>query len=364
MIIFELLFKSAVDSFLQVGVFVSIVLFAFGFINYKYDNIFLRFLINNKKLQPLIGALLGLSPGCGGAILVMPLFVKGHISFGTVIATLIATMGDSAFVLISHSLLDFFKVSAISFLVALVVGYLCDYFNLSKRLNLTHTPKDENINKNLDLKDPNIGSIPYKLTHGFLYKLFIILSIIGFIMGVTLLTGIELKNPLINSIFNLVGFLGTILSIIYMFIDKKLLINDTEELEVHKSSSLKETLIHNVSETAFVISLVFVAYFLYELVVYFIGGEDVLTNYLTYSGLISVFGGALIGLIPGCGPQIIFVTLYTKGIIPFGALISNAISQDGDALFPLIAMDKKSAFLATVITTIPAIIIGLAFYLL
>jgi hypothetical protein len=32
------------------------------------------------------------------------------------------------------------------------------------------------------------------------------------------------------------------------------------------------------------------------------------------------------------------------GIIPFSGLVANAISQDGDALLPLIAMDKKAAF--------------------
>ena len=78
----------------------------------------------------------------------------------------------------------------------------------------------------------------------------------------------------------------------------------------------------------------------------------------------AVIIGALIGIIPGCGPQIIFVTLYTKGLIPFSALLANAISQDGDALFPLIAIDKKSALLATVLNTIPALIIGILFYFL
>ncbi len=60
----------------------------------------------------------------------------------------------------------------------------------------------------------------------------------------------------------------------------------------------------------------------------------------------AVIIGVLIGIIPGCGPQIIFVTLYTRGLVPFSALLANAISQDGDALFPpLIAIDKKIGIL-------------------
>ncbi len=83
---------------------------------------------------------------------------------------------------------------------------------------------------------------------------------------------------------------------------------------------------------------------------------------MTSTGLASVILGVLIGIIPGCGPQVIFVSLYLKGMFPFAALLANAISQDGDALFPLIAMDRKSAFWATVVKTIVAAVVGVAAY--
>jgi len=50
----------------------------------------------------LVGALMGVSPGCGGAIFMMPLYLRGVVSFGTLVATLIATMGDSSFVIIAQ----------------------------------------------------------------------------------------------------------------------------------------------------------------------------------------------------------------------------------------------------------------------
>ncbi|QTL98865.1 hypothetical protein GM661_13275 [Iocasia frigidifontis] len=46
----------------------------------------------------------------------------------------------------------------------------------------------------------------------------------------------------------------------------------------------------------------------------------------------------------------------------FAALLANTISQDGDALFPLLAIDRKSSFWATVITTIPALFVGIIYY--
>ena len=70
------------------------------------------------------------------------------------------------------------------------------------------------------------------------------------------------------------------------------------------------------------------------------------------------FIAALIGLIPGCGPQIIAITAYTKDLISFPALTANAISQDGDALFPLLVRHKAASLWATVHTTVPAILVG------
>ena len=80
------------------------------------------------------------------------------------------------------------------------------------------------------------------------------------------------------------------------------------------------------------------------------------------AGVLAPVGGALLGLIPGCAPQIVFAGIYAEGGIPFSALTANAISQDGDALFPLLAIDMKAAIVATIYTTIPALIVGIVVY--
>ena len=79
------------------------------------------------------------------------------------------------------------------------------------------------------------------------------------------------------------------------------------------------------------------------------------------SGSGAVLLAATIGLIPGCGPQIIAITAYVEGLVSFPALVANAISQDGDALFPLLVRHKTASIWATIHTTLPAIIVGLVF---
>jgi len=71
-----------------------------------------------------------------------------------------------------------------------------------------------------------------------------------------------------------------------------------------------------------------------------------------------------VGFVPGCGPQVLVATLYVNGAIPFAALIGNAISNDGDALFPAIALNPKAAMLATVYSAVPALIVAYGFYFL
>ena len=51
-------------------------------------------------------------------------------------------------------------------------------------------------------------------------------------------------------------------------------------------------------------------------------------------------------------------TLYLNGIIPLSAQIGNAISNDGDALFPAIALHPKAAVIATIYSAFPAIIVS------
>ncbi|HZJ58039.1 MAG TPA: putative manganese transporter [Clostridia bacterium] len=400
----QIILKSAGDSFIQVTVFVGAVLLLFGYINFRQQGAFVERIEKSKRYQPLIGAFLGMTPGCGGAIFVMPLYVKGTVSFGTVVATLIATAGDSAFVTLTKAPKDFVIVTSISFVVGAITGYIIDHYNIgdwvrkrSRRLSkidverehkhaeammdelycdnpnacrsntLRHIGHEEGDEVDLALhhsKPLDVTSLGYRVTHGA-YVVFWIILAAGFILGILDLAMVDINAlPGLPNLGLIIGLLGTIATVLYMIFSKKFIKATSHEEVEHKLFSLKETFIHNAEETAFVGTWVFAAYLAYELGVFAIGGEHVIEAALTSTGLTAVLIGAAVGLIPGCGPQIIFVSLYLKGMFPFAALLANAISQDGDALFALIALDPKSAFWSTVYNTIPALIVGiLAYYI-
>jgi hypothetical protein len=54
--------------------------------------------------------------------------------------------------------------------------------------------------------------------------------------------------------------------------------------------------------------------------------------------------------------------MYLGGYIPISAQIGNSISNDGDALFPALAIAPKAAILATLYSAIPAVIVAYVWY--
>ena len=98
--IIEIIVVSMRDAFLAVTVFVAAMVLLFSWLQYITAGRFVDTIRSNTRWQPVIGCLMGITPGCGGAIVMMPMYARGYVTYGTVIATLIATLGDAAFVLI------------------------------------------------------------------------------------------------------------------------------------------------------------------------------------------------------------------------------------------------------------------------
>jgi hypothetical protein len=115
-----------------------------------------------------------------------------------------------------------------------------------------------------------------------------------------------------------------------------------------------------LQDTSFVTTWVVLAYLLFGLGV-FVTGLDLGALFQAWTPLLPLVA-ILIGLLPGCGPQIVVTSLYLAGAVPFSAQLGNAISNDGDALFPAMALAPKAALLATFYSAIPALIVAYGYY--
>ena len=392
--IIEVIVVSMRDAFLAVTVFVAAMVLLFSWLQYISAGRFVDIIRANTSWQPVFGALMGITPGCGGAIVMMPMYARGYVTYGTVISTLIATLGDAAFVLIGAAVTDpsfiapVVAVHLISFVVGISWGYFVDIMKITPRnpLGKFSSNYNENSSSRIVLQETNENLTEvfddlgreektgwgYFLLHQG-YTVWWIVTSLGLIFAILLLVwsaqdadfALEINyNPFtLDGFITWIGLIGTSLSIILYISQKNWISDDSEATIGDKLYSMRETMIHSASETAFVTFWVMSAYLIFEFSMLFSGMTE--ADLALYGdGIIAVIIAAVIGLIPGCGPQIIAITAYTKDLISFPALAANAISQDGDALFPLLVRHRVASIWATVHTTIPALIVGICLMVL
>jgi len=80
---------------------------------------------------------------------------------------------------------------------------------------------------------------------------------------------------------------------------------------------------------------------------------------LLWVGIIAV----LVAVLPESGPHLVFVMMFTQGLIPFSVLLASSIVQDGHGMLPLLSYTVKDSILIKIFNLVYGIIVGLIFYL-
>ncbi len=385
----DILVFSVRDGFVQVSAFVAVTVLLFSYIQYRTGGRIVTYLKNNERMQPLAGALLGLTPGCGGAIIAMPLYIRGTVSFGTVVAALAATAGDSAFVILALAPEAALYAYGMAFIAAILFGYAIDIWGLGvgrvdDAVTRIGRPMTDGGFATTSVADggPSIpeceiggdcydhtrsktdGGLVTTISHG-VHVIWWTVAATGLVAGVMYLArgapevALEFR-PTFFGLFTVSGLVGTAASFYLHFVGRRFIGKGEAGRIRDDFSSAYETFQHAAMETSMVTVWVIAAYLIYEYSIVIFNIE--IAAIAAAVGVLAPIGGALLGLIPGCAPQIVFAQIYSAGAIPFSALTANAISQDGDALFPLMAIDMKAAIVATIYTTIPALVVGVTLY--
>jgi hypothetical protein len=366
----ELVLGPAAAAFLEVGAFVAFALAGFELLRWRLGDRLPAWLEAHRHRGPLAGAALGAFPGCGGAIVVMPLYLRGQVSFGTVVAALTATMGDSSFVLLAVD-----PALAVVFHLGLMVvgaatGVLVDRLGIAPHgaPAATTTGGDEVAGPGVTALvtgpstvgaaaaptgltgRPTIRDVPWGLL-GFW-------SLTAAALVVAVPTVLQLVEP---ERLDLAGIpTATVLGLAGAVVCLGLTVADRggghlEHVRPPSGLGPRAVLVDAARETARVTTWVVVAFVGYEVLVATTGLD---VGALPSIGLLGVAAGALLGLIPGCGPQLVLTGLYAQGALPLSVLAANALSQDGDALIPLLASDRRSAVVASIVTVVPGLLIG------
>lgn len=361
------------EAYLQVSTFVAATLALI----YGAERLF-RFdlaaaLQARPRLQVPIAAFLGALPGCGGAIVVVTQYVNGRVGFGALIAVLTATMGDAAFLLLSQEPLTALGVFALGLATGSACGLVVDALHGPDFLRM-----QAEAGPAAAARRARAGRRARHATR--LDPVWFAVMVPGVVFAVPIAARIDPNTwfgPLAaHEPVTLLGFAGGVLALLMWtghFTSEPGKLCDTAAAtgggrgpaaaNPGDGAVVPPTVrARIVNDTNFVTVWVIAAFLLFELGMHFTGA-DLAAWFDTWALLVPLVA-VLIGFLPGCGPQIIVTTLYVTGIVPMAALLANAISNDGDALFPAIALAPRAAIVATLYSGVPALIVGYAAYML
>ena len=308
---------------------------------------------NSRAGQVVFSAFLGSIPGCMGGFASVSLYTHGMISFGALVAMMIASSGDESFVMLALMPGKSLWIFALLFAIAVIAGLLVDKFH--KSTPRMHCDEHYAIHEADNCEHKHDSSDGHGHGRHLTWKR--ALMFVGTAIFITALAfgmleheeaGMEPESGGINLLSeDWMNIMFAILSIAILVV-----------LVVASDHFVEEHLWHHIVvkhlPTIFAWTFGVMA---------FIG---IGLHYLDISGWISdnaalmILLAALVGIIPESGPHMIFVTLYASGIVPLPVLLASCISQDGHAALPLLAESKKSFVEAKVINCVIAMAVGYA----
>ncbi|MFY8349414.1 putative manganese transporter [Pseudoalteromonas sp. SSM20] len=337
------------DAFLQVSIFVAITLYGYYIAVKRFPQLEISYITKvAPRLEVPFAALLGALPGCGGAIIVVTQYTKKQASFGAFVAVLISTMGDAAFLLIAAKPQTALLVLLISVITGTLFGWLVNRFHKFDYLVPEQTEDQQHQCK-------NVPKLITTFSKRFWQSIVLPMTIVALLLAFQF----QFSDGVSSSITSIAAVCCFIVAVLWSLSSIGKTYQDvTAEDDVEEHNLEVKVL----QDTHFITSWVVIGFLAYELFKLWLGTDiSLLFNQYTY---LMPLMACLVGLLPGCGPQIIVTTLYMQGHIPFSALMANAISNDGDALFPAIALAPKAALIGTLYTAVPSLLIGYLLYLI
>ena len=322
--------------------------------------------------QILLGAALGLIPGCIGGFATVSLFTHRLISFGALIAMMICSSGDEAFVILAMIPQKAPLLFGVLFLIGITSGIIVDKF----------------------IKKPMASSCPdgYEFHNGGGDKLPSIFKLSSYKEG--------LRKPSEERLIILVGIILFIFTVAGGYLEHDhgahaLHAAHAEHVHSHVCESethahiglnlLSERWIHVIFAIFSIITVLFTATAKEHFIKDHIWGHVIkkhllsiflwtfgallvcqigimhldIQHWISNNMLLVLLLAVVVGLIPESGPHLVFVTLFAQGIIPFYVLLVNSMVQDGHTTLPLLAESKSAFFKAKLINMAVGLLTGL-----
>ena len=347
------------NSFLITGL-VIIMMLMIELINIHSEGRFFTRLRQHRLGQVVLGAGLGIIPGCMGGFAAVSMYSHKLLSFGALIAMMIASSGDEAFVMLAMIPKEALILCAILLVVAILAGWIVDL--LTKK----HDPKSTCCEEGFQLheEEHHHGAIHEKpslknLRHASAERIALLLGVVIFIIALAfglLEHDHEHEHEAAETLSHVNVFDEYWLNLFFAVVSLVVV----WFIATVNEHIVKEHLWEHVIRKHFlsIFLWTFGALLVIEFGLHYLDMESWISSNIPWMILLAV----LVGIIPESGPHMLFVTLFATGTVPFSVLLASSISQDGHASLPLLAESKRSFVKAKIINIIVALVIGYICY--
>jgi len=274
----KIFLKIFLETLKIVGI-VTVLMIVIEWLQIKFEDKIKNTLIRNPISQIVGSSLLGAIPGCIDAFLVVSLYSHGLVGFGALVAVMLSTAGDEAFVMLATTPKTALLIFAICAVFGIIGGYIIE--KISSIINL----------KRAEPCPIEIHKEEYNIKHFFKEHVYN-----------------HILKKHITKLFLWIFFTLVVIQLLIQYFDLK--------------------------------------------------------SILPKNKLLLIILAALIGIIPESGPHLLFLTLYSQGLIPFSVLLVSSLSQDGHGLLPLLSYSVKDTIKVQIFTTLFSLLVGLILVLI
>ncbi|MCK4414563.1 MAG: arsenic efflux protein [Candidatus Eisenbacteria sp.] len=326
--------QDVISRTLSISGFVFVMLLVIEYVNVLTRGAWQQRLARNRWGQYGVAALLGATPGCLGAFMVVGMYSHRMLSVGAVVTAMIATSGDEAFVMFAMVPGKAALLSLVLLVIGIVAGVLTDVF--ADRRN------DEC--PGLVLHDEGQCGCFH---HGQILRQ---LREMSPIRGALLVGLMVLVVAVISGLIGPAEWNWVRVTILTATLVSLLIVSSVPE------HFLKDHLWHHVARQHLprILAWTFGALVLMH----------VLTEYLHLEGLIRenawivLLIACLVGMIPESGPHLVFLTLYVEGTVPLSILLASSIVQDGHGMLPMLAHSRRTFLEVKLVNLAVGLVVG------
>jgi hypothetical protein len=326
------------DSLLITG-FVFVMMLIVEYLNVATHGALQR--LASRKGLPAYAAssALGVVPGCLGSFAAVSLYIHGALSFGAIVANMIATSGDEAFVMLALFPREALLLTALLFAYGVLVGGLVDrlapHLGVATACCLTGLAvHEEELEAGLSLRPHAPG--PFSLQRA---SLVVALGLFALAVALGALGLTEWNWVRVTLLALAAVALGIVLTVPEHF------------LEVHLYNHVARRHVPRLFLWVLGVLVVMAAV---EAV-----GFPLAEFVRTHRGW-ALIAAALVGVIPESGPHLVFVMLFSQGVIPFSVLATSSVVQDGHGMLPLLAESRREFVKVKVVNMVAGLVLGAA----